>query len=266
MESPRHGWQDTDADVTHSIPTTTAKYFRFIFDKTGTEPGSEDLDAAKWKPVLKTSGLELSAAPIINQFESKNGEIWRVSKPSTKLDLPDSLCVPLNQIIDITSFYKDGKLSWNAPAGDWTIIRMGHTSTGHRNETAGGGKGLECDKFSQTAIKTQFDGWFGKTFEMLGDDAKAVLKIFHIDSWECGSQNWSSNFASEFKKRRGYDLKPWMPVFAGLPVNSAAATEQVLHDIRSTIAELVNDVFIRPWPNWPKKKDASSRQKVLRLL
>ena len=68
-------------------------------------------------------------------------------------------------------------------------------------------KGLECDKFNAAAIKLQFDNWFGKAFEKTDPAlAKEVLKIFHVDSWECGSQNWSTNFATEFKKRRGYDL------------------------------------------------------------
>ena len=31
LEPPRHGWQDYEADVTHAIPTTTAKYFRFVY-------------------------------------------------------------------------------------------------------------------------------------------------------------------------------------------------------------------------------------------
>ena len=37
---------------------------------------------------------------------------------------------------------------------------MGHTATGHVNATAGGGKGLECDKFSTKAVQKQFSNWF----------------------------------------------------------------------------------------------------------
>ncbi len=121
---------------------------------------------------------------------------------------------------------------------------MGHTSTGQTNSTGGAAKGLECDKFNAAAVRLQFDSWFGKAFEKTDPAlAKSVLKIFHVDSWECGSQNWSSNFASEFKKRRGYDLRPYLLVMTGVPVESAAASEKVLRDVRTTIAELVNDVF-----------------------
>lgn len=73
--------------------------------------------------------------------------------------------------------------------------------------------------------------------------ARRVLKYMHVDSWECGSQNWSDNFAAEFKKRRGYDLMPYLPLLAGIPMESAARSEQILRDVRTTIGELVTDVF-----------------------
>jgi hypothetical protein len=38
LEPPRHGWQDTEEDYTHAIPATTARYFRFVYDKDGSEP------------------------------------------------------------------------------------------------------------------------------------------------------------------------------------------------------------------------------------
>ncbi len=88
LQAPRHGWQDTDEDVTNAIPATTAKYFRFVYNKTGSEPGSEDLDAAKWKPALKLIGIYLSDEEVINQYESKNGSVWRISENTTMKKYP----------------------------------------------------------------------------------------------------------------------------------------------------------------------------------
>lgn len=247
LESPRHGWQDTDEDVTHSIVPTTAKFFRFIYDKTGSEPGSEDLDAAKWKPSLKLVGLELSSLAQINQYEGKNGSVWRVSKRSTNVQIAEDLCIPLNKIINLTDkLNPNGTLNWIAPKGNWTILRVGHTSTGHTNATGGGGMGLECDKFNPEAVKLQFDNWYGQALKHGGPEiAKKVLSVFHVDSWECGSQNWSPLFAAEFLKRRGYDLMPYLPIMTGLPVESASVSENFLYDIRKTISELVVDQFYK---------------------
>ncbi|MBC7721280.1 MAG: DNA-binding protein, partial [Pedobacter sp.] len=121
---------------------------------------------------------------------------------------------------------------------------MGHTSTGHKNETGGGGKGLECDKFNPQAITLQFNNWFNKIYESVDlAIAQQVIKVFHVDSWECGSQNWSSVFNAQFKKRRGYDLLPYLPVMAGIPVQSVQKSEQVLFDVRQTINDLITDIF-----------------------
>ncbi len=242
---PRHGWQDTDEDVVHAIKPTTARYFRFQFNTEGSEPGAEDLDAAKWKPVLKVANIELSGKPVINQVEGKNGSVWRIGENSTASILPDNIYVDANQLINISTYVDaNGQLNWDAPKGNWTILRIGHTSTGHTNYTGGGGLGLECDKFNTEAVQLQFDSWFGEAIKMAGPElAQKVLKVFHVDSWECGSQNWSKVFPEEFQKRRGYDIHKYLPVMTGLPIASAEVSERFLHDVRQTIAELVADNF-----------------------
>jgi hypothetical protein len=40
LTPPRQGWQNTDENSTHSIPATTARYFRFYWDPAGSEPDS----------------------------------------------------------------------------------------------------------------------------------------------------------------------------------------------------------------------------------
>lgn len=250
LQPPRHGWQDTDEDYTYSLVPTTALYFRFVYSKEGSEPGSEDLDAAKWKPSFKVNGIYLSEDPVINQYQAKNGSIWRVANNTTANEVSEKEAVALNSVIDISNkMDHDGNLIWSPPPnekGGWMIVRIGNTSTGHTNYTGGAGLGLECDKFNPVAVKLQFENWFAKAFEKTDPSlAKEVLKIFHIDSWECGSQNWSPLFLSEFKKRRGYDLKPWLLVMTGVPVGDAKTSEKVLHDVRQTISELVYDNFYR---------------------
>lgn len=246
LQPPRHGWQDWDEPYTHAVRPITTRYIRFVWNKDGTEPGSEDLDAAKWRPVLRVHGIYLSDEPVINNYEAKNGSIWRVAANTTSEQVSNGGAVSFARIINISGkLSADGKLNWLPPINeDWVIVRIGHTSTGYTNATAGGGKGLECDKFSTEAVTLQFNNWFGKFYTQTDPSlAKEVIKIFHIDSWECGSQNWSKNFAFEFKKRRGYDLTPFLLVMTGTPVSDAVTSERILHDVRQTIAELVNDKF-----------------------
>ena len=241
----RQGWQNTDENSTHALPPVTARYFRFTWSPEGTEPGSEDMDAAKWKPNLKIKELRLHDEPRLNQWEGKAGLVWRVASATTETELPQKDCLHRQDIIDLTGYMNSGVLTAaTLPAGRWKLLRMGHTSTGHTNATGGAARGLECDKFNPQAVKKQFDHWFGRTFTEVGDElARKVLKYMHVDSWECGSQNWSVSFPDEFQKRRGYRLSDWLPLFAGIPLESAEESERVLRDVRITIAELVKDVF-----------------------
>lgn len=242
----RQGWQNTDALATYAIPATTARYFKFHWTPEGSDPGSEDMDAAKWKPNLKIGGINLGSEPVIDGYEGKSGAVWRVSKD---FPIADSECVDPSRIIDLTDQFRlspDGSIAsgFSLPKGKWHIVRIGQTSTGHTNATGGGGRGLECDKFSISAIDKQFDNWFANIYRHAPQDiVKKVLKRLHVDSWEAGSQNWSDTFMEEFKKRRGYDLRPWLLVYTGVPVQSHKQSEKVLRDIRTTIADLINDVF-----------------------
>lgn len=257
LQAPRHGWQDWDEPYTHSVKTFTTKYIRFVWQKEGTEPGSEDLDAAKWKPALRVQGIYVSDEPVINNYEAKNGSVWRVAAKTNTDELNNKHAVPLRSILDLTKYLRtDGTLGWRPPSNrNYVIVRIGHTSTGAVNSTAGGGKGLECDKFSTEATALQFKNWFGKFYTETDEViAKEVIKVFHVDSWECGSQNWSSNFATEFKKRRGYDILPYLIVMTGTPVTDAATSEKVLRHVRETIAELVNEKFYGTLKNLAHKK------------
>lgn len=245
LKPPRQGWQSGSGTITHSIEPTTAKFFRFLFDKSGSEPGAEDLDAAKWSPTLKIKKIELSSEPRINQFRGKAGERWRVSLRTSPHAVPEKDCVRLETIIDLTKNVNDsGELVWNAPSGKWTVMRIGHTSTGARNETGGGGKGLECDKLNQAAVEYQFDQWFGEILRQIGPDlASRVLKVFHVDSWECDSQNWTEGVREQFSARRGYDPLLYLPAMFGVPVENVEVSEGFLHDMRRTIAEMLNENF-----------------------
>ena len=254
LSSGRNGWFDADADYTHSVPEVTARFFRFYSDKDGIEPGSDDNEMGKWRQTLKLQRLELSSSAVVHQYEGKNGEIWRIAEKTPDSQLPASVCVPFNAIIDITDKYKNGKLTWQVPTGNWTIFRVGYTTTGHQNMTAGAGKGLECDKFNPEAVKLQFDNWYGEIRRRMGDELTSkVLKRIHVDSWESGSQNWSPVFRDEFIKRRGYDPKLYLPAMAGIPVQDAETSEKFLYDIRQTIAELTDDNFFSVLDSLGKK-------------
>lgn len=65
------------------------------------------------------------------------------------------------------------------------------------------------------------------------------LKYLAEDSLELGGTNWTDDFAAEFRKRRGYDPVPWLPVVTGRVLTSPDASARFLTDLRRTIADLI---------------------------
>jgi len=262
LEPPQHGWGDSRGGVpsTQAVPEVTARYFRLVYDPTGTDvvfdlsKSTEEVarhykewfDNANADLVL--SGLEISSAPRIHHFEGKAGYAWRRASRTTTQQVPDRLCVPLNKVLDLTSkMDSHGHLQCRLPAGRWTILRAGYTPTGAKNGPAGGATGLECDKFNPAAVEQQLQGWLGKAFQAAGASIpERTFSVAHIDSWECGCQNWSPVFLDEFRQRRKYDPVPYMPAMAGIPVESADASERFLWDVRETISELISENFFGP--------------------
>ncbi len=149
-----------------------------------------------------------------------------------------------SEMKDITHLLKpDGSITWKAPPGRWTLLRFGRRSNGSYTMPAPApGLGLECDKFDTAALNAHYDSYLAKlihkTQPLKVTDGGGWYGI-HIDSWEIGSQNWSGNFREEFRKRRGYDMLPYFPVFTGRTVGTTEITERFLWDFRETNNELV---------------------------
>jgi hypothetical protein len=174
--------------------------------------------------------------------------------------LPPELVIARDKIVDLTSkMDKDGKLTWEVPAGRWTILRFGHTSTGVTNAPAPAtSRGLECDKLSKAGIEAAFNGMMKKLIADVGPLAGKTLVATHIDSWENGAQNWTALMRDEFKKRRGYDPLPWLPVMTGRVIDSLEISERFLWDLRQTVSELVVE-------NYAEHMRDLARERGLRL-
>ena len=131
------------------------------------------------------------------------------------------------------------KLKQQLPAGEWLLLRFGHTITGHINLTAPlSGQGLEVDKMSKEALEKFWALYPTKLLEMAGDHAGKTFKRFELDSFEAGEQTWTKKMPEEFKARCGYDLLPWLPTLAELTIESKELTERFKQDWQQTITSL----------------------------
>lgn len=150
-----------------------------------------------------------------------------------------------NDIVNLTSkLSADGTLNWEAPAGRWEILRIGHTATGARVSTESEGwSGRVIDLLSLAALDSYWNSNISPIFKALGSHAGTTLKYVHTDSWEGGGMNWTPGFDQAFRQRRGYDPIPWLAVLSGHIIGSRADSDAFLADFRKTIGDLVADHF-----------------------
>jgi len=155
---------------------------------------------------------------------------------------PSAAVVAPDQILDLTDrLGAEGRLDWQIPAGNWTAMRFGRRNNGATTRPAPQpGLGFECDKLDAGAFDAHFDHYVGKLLNKVGPREKdRGWTTLHIDSWEMGAQNWTGAFRKEFRRRRGYDLLPFLPTYTGRIVGSLELSERFLWDVRLTAQELV---------------------------
>lgn len=189
---------------------------------------------------------EADRAFRIPGIANRNGLRWTVA-PSGDLAAatPDGAAVPVERIIDLTGrMDREGRLAWDVPPGSWLILRFGHASNFKMTRPCpAAAVGLECDRLSTAGVDAHYDAFLKKIFSDAGTAAGRALSYVHIDSWEAGGQNWTAIFPAQFQRRRGYDIRPWLPVLAGRVVGSPELTERFLWDMRTTASELVRENY-----------------------
>jgi len=133
-----------------------------------------------------------------------------------------------------------GVLTWQVPAGEWTIMRFGYTPTGAEVSTSSGKwQGRVLDPLNPKTFNRYWDTNVEPLLKLIGPMAGKTLKYLQTDSWEAGGCNWTEAFAQEFRKRRGYDIMPYLPVVAGKIVGSRDESNRFLADLRKTISDCV---------------------------
>ena len=286
LEPMMNSWQTRLSALTHTVPQTTARYFRLVYNPVppigydehmqggsyrgtasgrGAPPaGVSPTGVATPRPQIAVSqtpvpvvnmldtidkisitSVGLSSTTRVHHYQGKTALVWGRSRRITREEMPDEACLPMDKVIDLTDKLKaDGTLdNWQPPAGKWRIMRFGYTTMARTNGS-GIGQGLEADKFSVDGARIAFEGWYGKILQHIGPRLSGnVVKMLNVDSWECGSQNWSPVFRDEFRTRRGYDVIKYLPLMAGIPLENADITEGFLFDVRRTIGDLISDNF-----------------------
>ena len=233
-----------------------AKYFRVTFKRTppppipawasGIDLGSMGIKLPPPPTDYEIAELVLHTGARVNRFEEKAAftpmpDLYQFATPAYE---PRSL-IATSDVIDLTGkMHPDGTLDWTPSPGNWVVLRFGYSLLGITNHPATKeATGLEVDKLNAAYVKNYMNGYLDRYKNTVGPEmmGKKGIRYIITDSWEAGSQNWTDHMIEEFKKRRGYDITPWLPVLAGQVIESSPASDRFLWDFRKTIADLIAD-------------------------
>ena len=192
--------------------------------------------------------ITISEAPVLDKYiEKQLGKMnstpninWDSYIFGRQEEIKDkSLLVNPDGVIDLSNkLDNDGMLNWDAPAGNWTIMRMGMTPTGTKNAPAAPqGIGYEIDKMNSELAQYHFDNFIGELLKRVPEESKSAFKYVVADSYEQGSQNWTDGYEVKFKEKYGYDPVLFLPVLSGRIVGSVELSERFLWDLRRSIAD-----------------------------
>lgn len=223
----------------------TARYFRLRLTsaptvRQGGPPGVVPLAIGAPPPsAFAVSEWIFRADARVSHAEEKAGfaaapDYYAIATASSNGSAP----IKAVQIIDVTRHMApDGTLNWTPPPGRWTVLRLGYSLTGHRNGPAPDeATGLEVDKLDAAAVRRYAETYLDRYNAAVGEHR---LDALLSDSIEAGAQNWTPGMIADFRRLRGYDPTPWLPVLTGRIVDGAERSDRFLWDFRRTIAELL---------------------------
>jgi hypothetical protein len=159
--------------------------------------------------------------------------------------------------LNLTSMVKDNTLTWEAPAGEWTVITLhiGKTLQAVKR-AAPGGEGYVMDHLDKGAVKRYLAN-FDKAFK---ENATTHPHTFFNDSYEVYGADWTPTLLDEFYKRRGYRLEEHFPEFLSEVRDDTAS--RIVADYRETVSDLLIENFTAQWTNWAHSHGSITRNQA----
>ena len=181
----------------------------------------------------------------------------------------------LDEAVDLSDKIRDGVLTVDVPEGKWQLYAMvKFESFASVINGAPGAAGSILNHMDAAAVQRYLDHMADAIESKIGPLSGHVRALF-VDSMELEGNNWTSDFAREFKARRGYDVLPWLP-FTMFEVGRLGdvksfeygskksekfqeEVDRVRFDFELTKAELLKERFHNTLLAWCRQKGVKSR-------
>lgn len=213
-------------------------------------------------PGVFTSSVEALLSPPRTPYEVQD-------KPDPELLFLRLVPADINRIdsaVDLMPGVRpDGTVRFDIPAGDHTLY-IGTWQRSFRAVMWGapGADGPVLDHYNKAPVQQYLDRMSDKLGPVLGGQLGDGLRAMFCDSIELSGANWTGDLPSEFEKRRGYSLWPYLPFVLEKddPKDDgpfADAVRRARYDFSQTLVELFYERFLEPFHQWCHANGTQSR-------
>ncbi|MGI8635126.1 MAG: glycosyl hydrolase, partial [Segetibacter sp.] len=181
----------------------------------------------------------------------------------------------MDEVIDLSHQIKTGYITTTIPKGKYVLYAL--VKIAGFLEVINGAPGADgpvLNHYDKAAVTKYLNHMSDGIQQKIGPLSKHI-RAFFTDSMELEGANWTADMPEEFKKRRGYDLMPYLP-FTQFKVGSMGNVydynygaelgpdmknmiQRVRYDFDLTKTELLNERFINTFTKWCRDNNVKSR-------
>ncbi len=205
---------------------------------------------------------------ITNEYTGRTMEML-----SVKL-VPDPL-TNMDEVIDLSDQIESGVIKVKTSKGNYALYALVRVDGFERVIVgAPGGMGPVVNHFDKKAVGNFLNTISDRVNEKIGG-FPSNFRSFFVDSMELEGANWKSDMLEEFKKRRGYDIFPYLPFIlfkigrmgnnidpeyiADIKPELDEKLARMRYDWALTNAEVFHENFIATYSKWCTDNNVKSR-------
>lgn len=160
----------------------------------------------------------------------------------------------------------DNTLDWTAPAGNWTVLLVDHEfrTSPTRSDTnprrvKDGSQSLE--DYLDPAATEQYLRWTHEQYKhYVGDEFGKTIMGFRGDEpdYSISGLPWTPTFFARFREIKGYDVQPYVALFAqtpsrrdpGIPIHLSTEQLRIRGDYYDVFSQMFAAGFFTPQAEW----------------
>lgn len=250
--------------------------------------GGRQVEIALPRPKPSLNALLLAASSLISpmgdisDFDPSRAQLLSVLVARPKggghslFSTKDTLRLDAASVQVVDAQVKDGKLVWDAPPGRWVLVASWILPAGQPPMfSAPEPPGYAVDVLRAANVRAHYNYAFGRRTGLDAEAGHAFRGIFN-DSLEFAVDRLgSADILAEFRRRRGYDLRPHLPVVFVDAADSFYVSEllpsrkpnftlgemddRIRHDYQLTLSDLVVERFLDETRTWAAARGLKSR-------